>query len=285
MLMERKENHNQAGCQNEFGALERVLVCPPAFMKIEEAINETQKHFLKDNIDREKAMEQHRNFIQMLHEHGADVVQLPPLAMYPEQVFTRDIGFTIGDTVYISTMGTDMRSGEDDILKEWLQESELKHKKISTPSIEGGDVITDGKKIWVGISSRTTEEAVEELRELLPEHEMISVPFDSQYLHLDCLFNIISPQEALIYKPAFSQEMIEKFEAHYDLTDVTDEEQFTMGPNVLSIGQDKIFSLPVNQDINKKLRRAGYDVIECDISEIIKSGGSFRCCTLPINRN
>ncbi|AJD90044.1 hypothetical protein JMA_07270 [Jeotgalibacillus malaysiensis] len=285
MLMERKENHNQAGCQNEFGALERVLVCPPAFMKIEEAINETQKHFLKDNIDREKAMEQHRNFIQLLHEHGADIVQLPPLAVYPEQVFTRDIGFTIGDTVFISTMGTEMRSGEDKILKEWLQESGMKYEKISSPSIEGGDVITDGNKIWIGISSRTTEAAVEELRKKLPEHDITAVPFDSQYLHLDCLFNIISPEEALIYRPAFSDEMIEKFAEHYELIDVTDDEQFTMGPNVLSIGHDKIISLPVNKDINKKLKRAGYDVIECDISEIIKSGGSFRCCTLPVNRS
>jgi N-dimethylarginine dimethylaminohydrolase len=57
-----------------------------------------------------------------------------------------------------------------------------------------------------------------------------------------------------------------------------------MGTNVLSIGDRKIISLPVNKNVNKQLRDRGYEVIEVDITEIIKSGGSFRCCTLPILR-
>ncbi len=285
MLMERKESNKRAGCENEYGTLERVLVCPPAFMKIEEAINETQKHFLKDNIDQEKAMEQHKAFIQLLHEHGADVVQLPPISAYPEQVFTRDIGFTIGDTVFVSSMGTEMRDGEESILLEWLRESGVPHKKIKTSSIEGGDVVVDGKTVWVGISSRTTVEAVEELRTALPDYDIIEVPFDSQYLHLDCLFNIVSENDALIYKEAFDQKTIDHFAEKYELMMVNDDEQFTMGPNVLSIGNDKVISLPVNKEVNRNLKRAGYDVLELDISEIIKSGGSFRCCTLPVNRS
>jgi N-dimethylarginine dimethylaminohydrolase len=57
-----------------------------------------------------------------------------------------------------------------------------------------------------------------------------------------------------------------------------------MGTNVLSIGNKKIISLPVNQDVNSQMRNRGYEVLEVDITEIIKSGGSFRCCTMPILR-
>lgn len=284
MLMESKDNKGKISCDNEYDRLERVLVCPPAFMKIEEAINETQKHFLDDNIDQEKAMEQHRKFIQALHEHGSDVILLPPVNKFPEQVFTRDIGFTIGDTVFISTMGTKMRSGEDVILQDWLEEMGIKHEKIESFAIEGGDVIVDGSKVWVGVSSRTTEKAIEELQSKLPDHQVMAVPFDSKFLHLDCLFNIISPTEALIYSKAFSKEMVERFAAHYSLIEVNDGEQFTMGPNVLSLGDRTLLSLPVNKEVNKQLTLSGYNVIELDISEIIKSGGSFRCCSLPIKR-
>ncbi|WP_336619001.1 dimethylarginine dimethylaminohydrolase family protein [Jeotgalibacillus sp. ET6] len=283
MLMERKESSGIISCENEYDRLERVLVCPPAFMKIEKAINETQKHFLDENINQEKAMEQHRNFIQALHTNGADVVQLPPINTFPEQVFTRDIGFTINDTVFISTMGTDVRTGEEVILEDWLNEMGMKHEKIHS-SIEGGDVIVDGSTVWIGVSSRTTNEAIAELQSKLPDHKVIAVPFDSQYLHLDCLFNIVSPTEALIYSPAFDQETLEQFRAHYTLIEVNDKEQFTMGPNVLSLGNKTLLSLPVNKEINEKLTDAGYEVIELDISEIIKSGGSFRCCSLPIKR-
>jgi N-dimethylarginine dimethylaminohydrolase len=65
---------------------------------------------------------------------------------------------------------------------------------------------------------------------------------------------------------------------------VSEEEQFTLGTNVLSIGNKKVLSLPVNKNVNKELRDRGFEVIEVDITEIIKSGGSFRCCTLPILR-
>ena len=40
---------------------------------------------------------------------------------YPEQVFTRDIGFTLGNTVYVAEMATDIRQGEELILKSWLE--------------------------------------------------------------------------------------------------------------------------------------------------------------------
>lgn len=65
---------------------------------------------------------------------------------------------------------------------------------------------------------------------------------------------------------------------------VTDEEQFQMGPNVLSIGDGKVISLPQNERLNNVLESEGYKVIRVDLSEIIKSGGSFRCCTLPLQR-
>ena len=72
---------------------------------------------------------------------------------------------------------------------------------------------------------------------------------------------------------------------HYDLIEISEQEQFTLGPNVLSIGQKKVISLPINQETNAALTARGYTIIEVDFSEIIKSGGSFRCCTLPIRRS
>lgn len=70
----------------------------------------------------------------------------------------------------------------------------------------------------------------------------------------------------------------------YEMIEITDDEQFQLGTNVLSIGNKTVISLPVNRHVNQELRKRGYTVIEIDLSEIIKSGGSFRCCTLPIER-
>ncbi|MFD6004940.1 arginine deiminase family protein [Bacillus subtilis] len=45
-----------------------------------------------------------------------------------------------------------------------------------------------------------------------------------------------------------------------------------------------MISLPGNRHVNQQLSKRGYHIIEIDLSEIIKSGGSFRCCTMPLIR-
>ncbi|KMJ60477.1 hypothetical protein AB685_01175 [Bacillus sp. LL01] len=271
-------------CTSEFGELKKVVVCPPTHMSISEVINETQKHYVEDNIDETLATKQHRSFTQTMLSHGIDVYSLPPSEQFPEQVFTRDIGFTLGDHVFVSHMGSDIRSGEEDVLKSWLDENHASYTPLSGHSIEGGDVMIDRDIVYVGISGRTSHEGLGRFRDALPEHTVYPIPIDKSYLHLDCVFNVISPTEALIFSPALKKEEIDFLSNRYELIEVSKDEQFTMGTNVLSIGNKKIFSLPCNTNVNEQLRRRGYEVLEVDISEIIKSGGSFRCCTLPLIR-
>ncbi len=271
-------------CENEFGELKKVIVCPPTHMSITEVINETQKHFLEDNIDETLATKQHRNFVQAMLANGVDVYSLPPSEQYPEQVFTRDIGFTLGDIVFVSSMGSDIRSGEENILKSWLDEQHLSYTPFSGYSVEGGDIIIDRDIVYIGISGRTSKKALEHISQSLSEYTVQPIPIDKSYLHLDCVFNVISPTEALVFSPALREEELNFLSKRYELIEVSKEEQFTMGTNVLSIGNKKIFSLPCNKQVNEQLRNRGYEVVEVDISEIIKSGGSFRCCTLPLLR-
>ncbi|WNF37524.1 dimethylarginine dimethylaminohydrolase family protein [Bacillaceae bacterium IKA-2] len=271
-------------CINEYGLLKRVIVCEPKHMTIRDIINDTQKHFQNEGIHIQKAMEQHAQFVQILKANGIDVILLPPAKKFPEQVFTRDIGFTLGQTIFVSDMAVPIRNGEEEILKNWLKGEELSYFNIIGDSIEGGDIIIDGNTIYVGISDRTNEAAFNHLKSLLPTFTVTSVRFHPQYLHLDCVFNVISPTEAIIFPGVIDKQDEELLRSKYDLIYVSPEEQFSLATNVLSIGNKKIFSLPVNKGVNGDLRKRGYDVIEVDITEIIKSGGSFRCCTLPILR-
>jgi N-dimethylarginine dimethylaminohydrolase len=271
-------------CNSEYGMLKKVILCPPSYMKITDVINETQKQYFHENIDREKAMNQHKQFAQVLKENNIEVVQLPARERFPEQVFTRDIGFTIGQTTFVSKMGTEVRRGEEKILNNWLRQHNLSLKEMKSERIEGGDVIVDRSNIFVGVSERTTLSSITNLQTLLPEFNVIPMPFKKKYLHLDCVFNVVSPTEALVYSPAFNEKELKILSAKYDLIEVNEEEQFTLGTNMLSLGDKKICSLPINKKINKQLRKRGYKVIEIDLSEIIKSGGSFRCCSMPLVR-
>lgn len=272
-------------CNTEYSILEKVIVCSPAHMKIGKIINETQKHYQTENIDPEIATEQHDGFVNVLKAHAIEVIDITPHIELHEQVFTRDIGFCIGDTFITAKMGDKVRIPEVYHLEEVLREQGISYKSFAQESIEGGDVLVDENKVWVGISERTTFEAADALQSLLPNHQIIKLPIEERILHLDCAFNCIAPDLAIIYTKAFAELDLQKIKEHYQLIEVSDEEEFTLGTNVLSIGNKKIISLPENKLVNHQLRDLGYEVIEVEFNEIIKSGGSFRCCSLPLVRS
>ncbi|WP_243278756.1 arginine deiminase family protein, partial [Clostridium cuniculi] len=69
-------------------------------------------------------------------------------------------------------------------------------------NIEGGDVVVGDKIIFVGVSSRTNLNAIEELKKVLIfkgiKKEVISINFDNSMLHLDCVFSLIGKESALV---------------------------------------------------------------------------------------
>lgn len=271
-------------CMNEYDSLKKVVLCSPDFMTIKEPINETQKQYLKENIDTELAQKQHKVLVQTLRDLGIEVHLLPPQEKFPEQVFTRDIGFTLGHQVFVADMAHDVRIGEEREFITYLEHEKITYTNLVGDIIEGGDVLIDGNTIYVGISNRTNVEAIQHLQTLLPTYDVIEIPFTDTYLHLDCVFNIISPNEALIFPGEIDKDKAKFLASRYELIKVSEEEQATLGTNVLSIGEKRILSLPINKDVNEKLKDRGYEIIEVDITEIIKSGGAFRCCTLPLLR-
>jgi len=277
--------HKMPQCMSEYDDLQEVLLCSPIYMEIKQIINETQKHFARENISQMKAIAQHKQLIQTLKDHQVRPIMLPANDRFPEQVFTRDIGFTIGHTLFVSSMAAPVRQGEEQLLKEWAQGNGLKTVTLTNGTIEGGDVLVDQKRVFVGTSKRTNPAAIHELKKELPDHDIIPIHLPPHILHLDCVMNILSHDEILIYPEAFKNEDLHLLKMHYHLIEISEQEQFTLGPNVLSIGQKKVISLPINQETNAALTAHGYTVIEVDFSEIIKSGGSFRCCTLPIRRS
>ncbi|GAA4070280.1 dimethylarginine dimethylaminohydrolase family protein [Amphibacillus indicireducens] len=271
-------------CHNEYDRLKQVIVTPPTHMRIEEVINETQKHYQDSNIDIDKALEQHRYFQKVMRDHGVEVIEIEPRSELNEQVFTRDIGVTIGTQVIVSQMATDLRERETVYLKKFLVENNMAHMEIMIDSIEGGDVILDEERIWIGVSDRTTEIAIQSLQQFLPNYQIETIDLKNEILHLDCTFNLVGPNLALIYREGILEADYQRLNEHYQLIEVDSEEQFTLGTNVLSIAPGKVISLPENKRTNQKLREAGLEVIEVPFNEIIKSGGSFRCCTMPIYR-
>ena len=118
------EENKKMSCFTEYDVLKRVILCQPEYMTIREMINETQKYFKNEGIHIEKALEQHNELINTLRNNDIDVILLPYHKKYPEQVFTRDIGFTLGETIFVADMASEVRKGEDNVLKQSLEDGQ-----------------------------------------------------------------------------------------------------------------------------------------------------------------
>jgi N-dimethylarginine dimethylaminohydrolase len=103
-------------------------------------------------------------------------------------------------------------------------------------------------------------------------------------LHLDCSFLPVGDGQALIYQDGI-RDVPAALRETYDLIPVTRDEQQMLGTNVLSLSPDTVVSRLASTRINAEMRKRGINVIELPYSEPPKTGGSFRCCTLPLHRS
>lgn len=280
---------------SETAPLRSVIVgYPDNFLQVDpEIINETQRqyYFGDDAPTPEAVTEQLNGFIAVLEDRGIEVHQPHPLPYLPDQMMTRDIGVVIGDTFVVTTMAARSRRHE------WRGYAHLferfpEHVKVlfgpEDLVIEGGDVIVDRGKVFVGIGQRTTLAGAAWLMQLVPDFEIVPINLSGlddgeDVLHLDCSFLPVGDGHALIY-PDGMADIPAALRETYDLIEVTRDEQQMLGTNVLSLAPDCVVSRQDSSRINTEMRARGIDVIELSYSEPPKTGGSFRCCTLPLHR-
>lgn len=280
---------------SETAPLRSVLVgYPDNFLQVDaEIINESQRQWYHgpDAPTPAAVTEQLNGFIDTLTARGITVHQPHPLPYLPDQMMTRDIGVVIGDTFVVTTMAARSRRHE------WRGYAHLfehfpEHVKVlfgpEDLVIEGGDVVVDRGKVFVGIGQRTTLAGAAWLMQLVPEYEIVPVNLrglddDEDVLHLDCSFLPVGDGFALIY-PGGIRDIPATLRETYELIEVTRAEQQMLGTNVLSLSPDCVVSRDDSVRINSELRARGIEVIELPYSEPPKTGGSFRCCTLPLHR-
>lgn len=257
--------------RNRYENLRTLIMCYPCNFKVNGNVN----------IDYPLMYEQYNEFINLMSREGIKIQFLEPI-YGANQVFTRDVGFVIDDTMFISKMSNKDRKEEIKALEKYIKKH---HSKVYNMNnvIEGGDVIIHDYYIFIGLSKRTTKEAISELKEYIDEYnmkyEIIPINFDKEkMLHLDCVFNILSKDECLISDYVYDKEKIKKrIKNCYPIDKKTTEE---LGANIIALGNRKIVTS--NKTVFNILNKVNFNVFYVEYSEILKAGGGFTCSTLPI---
>lgn len=259
-----------------------------------EIVNEEQKKGLPDLVELAYEFEQ---FKAALEAHGVQVHTPDYVGKFVyDQLTPRDIGITIGPKFVIAPMLKSSRKYEVAGIFQLLKNRLEKEPNILIPdgidvALEGGDIIVDQAFIFAGISQRTNEAGIQFLRDNFSgEFEIVPVhckPLEEgeNILHLDCTFNPVGESHALIYPGGFVR-IPEQISNKYDLIEITKSEQEALSTNVLSLDRETVI-VRDHEDcnrVNDVLRSIGLNTIELPFNGAPSSGGSFRCCSLPLVR-
>lgn len=246
------------------------------------------------------------NFVSILNSYNVDVYR-PKLIYNYNQIFTRDIGFVIDDKFVISNV-LPARSKEIDAIN-YLFENIPNEFIISLPNdahIEGGDVILNYNKIYVGayvksdysdyVTARTNLKGIEILKNYFPDKEVVLLELNKSntdpkknILHLDCCFQPVGSLYAIIHREGFSDssqlnDLINDFGSD-NCFFIDSAEMSEMMCNIFSINKSTVVSDIRFQRLNNWMISRGIKVETLSFKEISKQEGLLRCSTLPLNRS
>ncbi|MDY6122652.1 MAG: arginine deiminase family protein [Porphyromonas sp.] len=242
----------------------------------------------------------------VLEKYGVEVLR-PRSLESCNQVFARDVAFTIDDTLFVANLIAD-RSEETSAFEEVFKLVGERVEVLPAPiRIEGGDVLLYDDILFVGTcldgefdlykTARTNRYGIDFLKERFPRKTLLPIALKKHdtdparsVLHLDCAFQPVGEGRAIYYPDGFATRegrgVIEEIFGKENLFAVTPEEAFHMNTNIFSISPTVVISEQQFTRLNTHMEKEwGIQVEPVPYFEISKMGGLLRCSTMPVVRD
>lgn len=231
-------------------------------------------HLPRMAIDLDLARAQHAAYERALATLGCVVVGLPAAPDMPDSVFVEDVAFVLDEMAIIARPGAQSRRLERAAVEEALAGHRPLARIEAPATLDGGDVLVVGRSIFIGLSTRTNEAAVEQVRGCVAPHGYTVHPVRvAGCLHLKSAVTVAGPQ-LLLMNPAWAP--VSAF-SRFDVVDVDADEPHAA--NVVRVGERLLFPSAYPRT-RKRLEDRGLHVTTVDVSEFSKAEGAVTCCSL-----
>jgi len=225
-------------------------------------------------IDIAKARAQHHAYEELLAKLGVRVISLPDEAELPDSMFVEDPAIVLDEVAVICTLGNETRRKEAPSLAAALEKfRRLAYVKLPG-TLEGGDVLRVGKKVFVGVTRRSNPEGIRQLAVILEHYgySTTAVPVTG-CLHLKSAVAFLGEKTLLANRAWFQWQRLEGF----DWVEVDPSEPHA--GNALAIGDTVIFpaSFPRTRE---RIEAKGFRAAPLDISELQKAESGLTCSSL-----
>jgi N-dimethylarginine dimethylaminohydrolase len=270
----------------------RYVMVRPDHFRIDYRINPYMD--LDDQPDAARAMGQWVGLLSTIERVGGTVEVVPQRADAPDMVYAMNLGLGLVDRdgrphVVLSHMRHPERRMETLTAQPWFERSGRSTSYVGRDGVgahlEAGDVFAWGDALVAGYGPRTEELALKHLAtDLGVRVRGVRITHPAMY-HLDLAFCPLDDGRAMVAPGAFDDASAAALLALVPepLVLSDDEALTTFCANSIVVGRTVVMPAGSPDRVKAQLVDWGFDVVEVDVSEFHKGGGSIRCLTNPVD--
>ena len=225
--------------------------------------------------DYQLALKQHDAYIEALENCGLTVTIMPADEAYPDGMFVEDVALLKEQCAIVTRPGADARKGETESMARQLAGFFDQIHTVDAPgTVDAGDIKMAGKHFYIGLSERTNAAGAEQVVGFLREHgydgSTITI---SQGLHLKSSVSYLENNNIVVAGELCSKPEL----AHFKAIEIGPEDAYSAN----SVWVNDRVLVPAGYPVtSEKIKAAGYEVIELDVSEFRKLDGGLSCLSL-----
>ncbi|QZY47393.1 dimethylargininase [Mycolicibacterium austroafricanum] len=260
--------------------LRHYVMTPPTYFTVEYAINPWMD--TSTPVDAERAVAQWETLRDTYRGLGHTVDLVDPVPGLPDMVYAANAGLIINGAAIVARFKHAERHGESVAYAGWMDGRG--HRPVSTRHVnEGqGDLLVVGSMILAGTGFRTDPQAHAEVAAFTGMPVVSLELVDPRFYHLDTALTVLDDTTIAYYPPAFSDRARAQLRRLFpDAIEVASTDAYVLGLNAVSDGRHVVHPAQAT-GFAEQLYRAGFHPIGVDLSELLKGGGSVKCCTLEV---
>jgi N-dimethylarginine dimethylaminohydrolase len=259
------------------------LMCPPTYFEVTYAINPWMDP--DRPVDVVRAMAQWQWLLDTFLELGHKVDLADPVPGLPDMVFAANAATIVDGRVLVANFRNPERQPETPLFAEWFRSHGYPRAQVAAEVNEGeGDFLVTRSRILAGRGLRSSEAAHREAAGFF-DREVVGLELvDPRFYHLDTALAVLDDDadEVMYYPGAFSASSRARLAELYPDAVLADEaDAMTFGLNAVSDGRNVVLPAAA-AGLAGRLRERGFRPVGVDMSELLKSGGAAKCCSLEI---
>lgn len=257
------------------------LMCPPAHFAVTYAINPWMRP--DEPADAELAMRQWEALRQTYLSLGHVVRTIEPVPGLPDMVFAANGATVVAGTVLGARFRYQQRAPEAWAYMDWFRANGWPVVRVPAFFNEGeGDILVAGQTLLAGYGFRSSLAAADELAAVFGMPVVSLRLVDPRFYHLDTALCVLDATTAMYYPAAFDDAGRAAISSLFrELIEAKDEDADVLGLNAVSDGYHVVLAAQATA-LARQLSARGFMPIPVDMSELLKAGGSAKCCTLEL---